>query len=76
VVLEIANQGEIPKEIRDRLFEKYATAGKLHGTGLGAYSARLVAQAHGGTIEADSSKPGRTTVRVTLPDPAGPAASA
>ncbi|MES9996443.1 PAS domain S-box protein [Desulfovibrio aminophilus] len=75
-VLEIANQGEIPPEIRDRLFEKYATAGKRHGTGLGTYSARLVAQAHGGTITADSSKPGRTTIRVSLPDPAGPAASA
>lgn len=75
-VLEIANQGEIPKEIRERLFEKYATAGKRHGTGLGTYSARLVAQAHGGTIEADSSKPGRTTIRVTLPDQPEPTASA
>ncbi len=66
-VLALTNAGEIPEAIRERFFQKYATAGKRHGTGLGAYSARLVAQAHGGGIEADSSRPGFTTIRVTLP---------
>lgn len=67
VVLAMTNAGEIPEVIRERFFQKYATAGKRHGTGLGAYSARLVAQAHGGSIAADTSRPGFTTIRVTLP---------
>ena len=64
--LSLTNAGEIPEAIRERFFQKYVTAGKRHGTGLGSYSARLVAQAHGGSITADWSTPGFTTVRVKL----------
>lgn len=66
VELALTNAGEIPPEIRERLFQKYVTAGKRHGTGLGAYSARLVAQAHGGDIAVVTSRPGFTTIRVRL----------
>jgi len=66
VHLEIANQGEVPVEIRDRFFQKYATAGKPSGTGLGAYSARLVARAHGGDIAMQTGAQG-TRITVTLP---------
>jgi PAS domain S-box-containing protein len=63
----ITNPGTVPQEIRDRFFEKYVTSGKRGGTGLGTYSARLMVRAQGGTIALDTSKPGRTTIRVRLP---------
>jgi len=62
----VINQGEVPGEIRERFFEKYATSGKSRGTGLGTYSARLIARAHGGDI-AMQSQDGTVTVTVTLP---------
>ncbi len=46
----VHNFGDVPKEIRDRLFQKYATFGKRNGNGLGLYSAKLIATAHGGDI--------------------------
>lgn len=48
--LAIANRGAVPQQIRDRFFEKYVTFGKPDGTGLGAYSARLIAEAMGGRL--------------------------
>ena len=67
VVIEIRNQGAVPASVRDRFFEKYVTAGKAKGVGLGTYSAMLVARAHGGTIVLDCSEPDATCVRVALP---------
>lgn len=66
-VVAITNLGEVPAAIRGRFFEKYVTAGKARGTGLGTYSARLAAEAHGGSIELDTSREGWTTVTVRLP---------
>jgi len=63
----IGNRGEVPAAIRDNFFEKYVTAGKAQGTGLGTYSARLIATAHGGRIVLDSSSAGRTSIVVHLP---------
>lgn len=65
--LSVRNEGAVPEAIRNRFFQKYVTAGKRKGTGLGAYSARLIARAHGGEISLDASEPGHTTLRVTLP---------
>lgn len=66
----IRNQGAVPQEVRDRFFTKYATAGKRRGTGLGAYSALLVARAHGGAISMSTSdEPAETTLVVSLPLP-------
>lgn len=48
--LSVLNKGEIPEEIRGKLFQKFATAGKKKGTGLGLFSAKLIAQAHGGDL--------------------------
>jgi PAS domain S-box-containing protein len=67
VVIQITNPGGVPEDIRDRFFEKYVTSGKPGGTGLGTYSARMMARAQGGTIELDTSVPDRTTIRVRLP---------
>jgi CheY-like chemotaxis protein len=65
--IEIGNQGEVPEAIRPHFFEKYSTAGKAKGTGLGAYSAQLIARTLGGTLELDSSIPGRTRLLAAFP---------
>jgi signal transduction histidine kinase len=67
VHIDIHNWGEIPEEIQDRFFERYVTAGKEQGTGLGTYSARLVARAHGGDISFRSSEQEGTLLRIELP---------
>lgn len=63
----IHNMGAVPNDIRDRFFNKYVTAGKASGTGLGAYSALLMAKAHGGTIDMHTSEADGTTISVHLP---------
>ena len=65
-VVAIANKGAVPESVRERFFEKYATAGKARGTGLGTYSARLIALSHGGDIAMATDDAG-TTVTVSLP---------
>lgn len=67
VRLRIENTGEVPGAIRDRFFEKYVTSGKQGGTGLGTYSARLMAETLDGTLTLDCETPGRTAVVLTLP---------
>ncbi len=67
VTISIHNQGQVPPEILDRFFEKYATHGKKGGTGLGTYSANLIAKAHGGSISVASTEAEGTTVTVELP---------
>jgi len=62
----IDNAGEVPEAFRPRFFEKYATHGKMGGTGLGTYSAMMAARAHGGTIHLHCGD-GHTTVTVELP---------
>ncbi|WP_027183283.1 MASE3 domain-containing protein [Desulfovibrio inopinatus] len=63
----IHNALPIPAEILDRFFEKYVTKGKRNGTGLGAYSARLLALAQNGDIVMDSDEHSGTTITVRLP---------
>lgn len=71
--IAIRNAGVIPREIRDRFFGKYVTFGKNGGTGLGAYSARRMIEAQGGSVDADvSDEHGTTTIRIHLPGAAGP----
>jgi len=66
LALEIANAGEVPRPVRERFFEKYATHGKSGGTGLGAYSARLMAQVQRGELTMQS-RHGTTTLALRLP---------
>ena len=65
--IDIHNQGAVPEAVRETFFEKYATAGKAHGTGLGTYSAQLIARAHGGRMTFTTSESEGTTVTVILP---------
>jgi signal transduction histidine kinase/CheY-like chemotaxis protein len=66
VVLDIHNQGAVPEPVRDNFFEKYATHGKPGGTGLGAYSARLMARVQRGDLRVASTAEG-TTLNLWLP---------
>jgi PAS domain S-box-containing protein len=71
VLLRIHNHGAVPKTIRDTFFEKYATAGKAEGTGLGTYSARLMARTQDGDIQMSTSEAEGTTLTWQLrPAPA------
>jgi signal transduction histidine kinase len=58
----------IPAEVRKNLFEPFFTT-KKDGVGLGLYLSRiLIADNHGGSIEIESSSPGKgTTFAIRLP---------
>ena len=69
-MISIVNHGTVPKEIRDRFFDKFVTAGKPGGTGIGTYSARLIAEIQHGQISMNTSDENNTTtVSVILPSP-------
>ncbi len=67
-VIRIHNNGEVPEEMRDRFFAKYATFGKTNGTGLGTYSAKLIAETLQGQISMATSSTAGTTVTILLPN--------
>ncbi|MEO5672043.1 MAG: PAS domain-containing sensor histidine kinase, partial [Ramlibacter sp.] len=50
VTLRIHNVGAVPVAVRAKFFEKYASHGKVGGTGLGTYSARLMARVQNGEL--------------------------
>ncbi|MEO5362834.1 MAG: hybrid sensor histidine kinase/response regulator [Magnetococcus sp. DMHC-8] len=66
-VIVIHNQGAVPAELVTRFFDKYATAGKTGGTGLGTYSAMLIAKVQNGTITMETAAETGTTLTVFLP---------
>lgn len=68
ITITIRNQGEVPSELRDTFFEKYTTSSHAKGSGLGTYSARLIARTHGGDITVDTSVPNETGVIIVLPE--------
>ena len=65
----VSNAGAVPAAIRPRFFEKFATAGKKDGTGLGTYGARLIAETHGAKIAMTTSEERGTIVTVSFPKP-------
>ena len=66
-LVRIHNQGAVPEKIRQSFFDKFSTAGKRDGTGLGTYSAKLCAETQNGRIEMQTSHENGTTVTVRLP---------
>lgn len=66
IIISIRNKGEVPAEIRETFFDKYVTSGKKSGTGLGTYSARLMAEVQGGGIRLDHSVENQTAVIIRL----------
>jgi two-component system, OmpR family, sensor histidine kinase KdpD len=81
VSIEVRDEGPgIPAEERSRIFDMFfsVTRGDRapKGTGLGLSICRGMVGAHGGNVEALARDGGGTLVRVTLPRPAAPEASA
>ena len=72
IIVTIRNDGAVPAAIRDRFFEKYVTAGKAEGTGLGTYSAKLVTEAQQGSIAMVTGDAEGTMLTVRLPAPGRP----
>lgn len=68
--MSITNQGAVPKEIRDHFFHKYKTFGKNSGTGLGTYSAKLIADTMGYGLRMDIDDEANTTT-ITIVPPGG-----
>ena len=52
---------------QDRIFERFVRVGDSDGAGLGLPIARWIAEAHGGILRLEGSRPGHTTFVVTLP---------
>jgi signal transduction histidine kinase len=76
LVLTLADEGPgVAEEIRDRLFQPFATFGKKKGTGLGLAVSRRFVEDHGGTLELlpPPSPPGQgARFRIALPLAAPP----
>lgn len=66
--IRVRNKGAVPEKIRETFFDKYVTMGKKEGTGLGTYSAKLIAETHGGNISMQTSEEEGTEVTIILPD--------
>ncbi|MDZ7792381.1 MAG: HAMP domain-containing sensor histidine kinase [Spirochaetia bacterium] len=67
IIITINNQGAVPQNIRDTFFDKYTTSGKDNGTGLGTYSAKILAEAQGWEISMHTSEVEGTTTTLTIP---------
>jgi len=52
----------------DRIFEPFFTQGKSHKAGLGLSIAQRIAEAHGGTLQAENRAGGGAQFTLTLPD--------
>ncbi len=75
ILLEIKDDGKgIPPELLTRLGQKGETHGKAGGTGLGLYHARTSVESWGGTLKIASEPGNGTTIAITLPAAAKPAA--
>ena len=67
VQIDIHNEGMIPTEIQPYFFEKYITAGKRAGTGLGTYIAKLVVEMHQGSVAFRTSEEYGTHIYLSFP---------
>ncbi len=68
VRINVADTGSgIPAQLRDRLFEPFASQGKQGGTGLGLAIASSIAKAHGGSLTLVSAENQAAEFCVELP---------
>ncbi len=67
LTIEVRDSGPgIPADILPRIFEPFFST-KRRGMGIGLYLARRIAEAHGGTIEAESPRSGGTRFLIHIP---------
>ena len=77
LAIQITDDGPgVESSIRDKLFQPFVSYGKENGTGLGLTIAQKIVQDHHGTLQLESSVPGRTVMRIVLPRTVGQAESA
>jgi signal transduction histidine kinase len=57
----------VESSIRDKLFQPFVSHGKENGTGLGLTIAQKIVQDHDGSLQLESSTPGRTVMCILLP---------
>ena len=67
VEIQIKNPAMIPEPLQGSFFDKYSTAGKEGGTGIGTYSAKLMTEIQKGQIKFDSSEEAGTTLYLQIP---------
>ncbi|MBF0146123.1 MAG: hybrid sensor histidine kinase/response regulator [Magnetococcales bacterium] len=67
VIISLSNPGTVPEAIRDRFFDKFVTFGKRQGSGIGTYSARLIARLFGGDITMETDEIKGTVLTIRLP---------
>jgi PAS domain S-box-containing protein len=65
-LVHVHNAGAVPQAVRGIFFDKYSTAGKPEGLGLGTYSALLMARVQEGNITMRTSAEEGTTLTVQL----------
>ncbi len=66
-IICISNPAVVPEEIRECFFERFTTAGKNHGIGLGTYLVKIIAEGHGGSVSMRTSEKEGTEIRVIFP---------
>ncbi len=76
LAIQITDDGPgVESSIRDKLFQPFVSYGKENGTGLGLTIAQKIVQDHQGSLQLESSVPGRTVMQILLPRTAGKADS-
>jgi signal transduction histidine kinase len=68
IVLDVEDHGPgIPREVEERLFQRFSSGRAGGGSGLGLYLTRRIAEAHGGRISHERPVGGGSVFRVELP---------
>ncbi len=65
--ITVHNMGTAPKEQKNAFWERHHEDGQLGAACLGVYSAKLIAETHGGQIKMTSSDKAGTSITVKLP---------
>jgi len=68
IEIRVSDAGSgVPPQVRDRLFERFASGTRRGGTGLGLFIVRELARAHGGDTRYEVDEQGRPTFIIDLP---------
>jgi two-component system sensor histidine kinase HupT/HoxJ len=72
-VTELSDNGPgLPPELAGRLFEPFATHGKVKGTGLGLSICKRIVEDHGGWLTAENHPAGGAVFTIGLPVASAP----